>query len=203
MRWTIEPAPEGLLSGGFMNVLNLSVVKALVPLLASFSLVGCGDNNPLSASNRTEVSEINASDSSIQKGSGAVVKVNFIFDSDQVFLNKEDVNLVIRLDPGLAYREESCELSGFGSRDRDVDPDVVQCPDGASFLVFDLGRSQLDDAEVFGAPSSAQMKFTVDGVSETDVASIEARADEGEIPFECADDFRSDEQEFVRVEVNS
>ncbi len=184
-----------------MFVFNPSVIGSVVCALMLGSSIGCGDNNPLNPTNRTEVTEIIAQDSSITRGDGSVVKVNFIFDSNRVFLNKKDVNLVVRLARGLAYREESGELSGFGSRDRDVDPHVVECPEGASFLVFDLGRSELDDAEVVGAPSSAQLKFTADGVTETSVASIEARADEGEIHFDCGDEFKSDEQEFVSVEI--
>jgi hypothetical protein len=197
--------PRSVVYACFMKVFNPSAAKATASLLVGLSLplLGCGDNNPINPANRTEVSEISADDSSIQRGDGTVVRVNFIFNSSQVFLNREDVNLVIRLDPGLVYRNESGELSGFGSRDRDVDPSVIQCPDGASFLVFDLGRSQLDDAEVFGSPSSAQLKFTADGVNETKNAAIEARADEGEIPFDCAENFRSDEQEFVSVEARS
>jgi len=184
-----------------MYVFNPSVIGSVVCGLLLGSFIGCGDNNPLNPNNRTEVTEIIAQDSSITRGDGSVVKVNFIFDSNRVFLSKKDVHLVVRLTRGLAYREESAELSGFGSRDRDVDPQVVECPDRASFLVFDLGRSELDDAEVVGAPSSAQLKFTADGVLETSVALIEARADEGEIHFDCSDEFKSDEQEFVSVEI--
>jgi hypothetical protein len=186
-----------------MSVFCSSTVRFIACVLMVSPLVGCGDNNPLSPANRTEVSEISADDSSIMRGDGSVVRVNFIFDSHRVFLSRKDVNLVVRLAPALGYRAESGELSGFGSRDRDVDPQIVQCPDGASFLVFDLGRSELDDAEVVGAPTSAQLKFTADGLIETPVAAIEARADEGDIPFDCADDFRSDEQEFVSVELRS
>jgi hypothetical protein len=188
------------LKGGFMN-LSISCFPRGVPLIVLFVLaIGCGDNNPLNPSNRTEVTEISAGDSSVGVGEGTVVKVNFIFDNDRVFLNGKDINLVARLDHGIEYREESAELSGIGGRDRDVDPRVSKCPNGESFLVFNLGRSELDDAEIVGIPTSAQLKFTVDGVSVHSVSSIEARADEGEIPFDCADNFRSDEQEFISVE---
>lgn len=168
--------------------------------LGSIGLLGCAEDDDFDGTGVTEVVEIAAEDSSIPLGGGTVIRVNFLFDENEVLDDGGEVMLVVRLPRQLSYRDESAEIDKSGSRDRDVDPTVRQCPNGESYLVFKLGESQLEGAESPFDGGDATLKLTVDGEKRGDMVSIEAAADESTVPYSCSREFLFDEQEIISVE---
>jgi hypothetical protein len=162
--------------------------------------IGCSDDNSFDGGGVTEVVEIAAENSSIPLGEGTVIRINFLFDEFDVFDDGGQVNLVVKLPRQLSYLDESAEIDRSGSRDRDVDPRVRQCPNGDTFLLFELGESQLEGAENPFDGGDAQLKLTVNGEKRGDMISIEAAADESSVPFSCSRDFLFDERGIVSVE---
>jgi len=168
--------------------------------LVAVGVVGCANDDDFDGGGVTEVVEITAEDSSISLGGGGVLRINFLFDENDVLNDGGQVNLIVKLPRQLSYRDDSAEIDKSGSRDRDVDPRVRPCQDGATFLVFQLGESQLEGAQPPGFGGDAQLKFTVDGEKRGQAISIEAAADENAVQFSCTRDFVFDEQEIVSVE---
>lgn len=169
-------------------------------IVCALSLVACSDDDEFSGGGVTEVVEIASDDSSIPLGDGAVVRFNFSFDQNDVFFDNGDVNLVVKLPRQLSYRDNSAEIDRVGGRDKDTDPRVRLCPDGESYLSFSFDESDLNDADVPFDGGDATLKLTLNGERRGAFVAIEAAADDGIVPFGCAQNFIPDEQEIVSVE---
>jgi hypothetical protein len=168
--------------------------------LSALCFAGCADDNEFDGGGVTEVVEIAAENSSIALGESTVIRINFLFDEFDVLDDGGQVNLVVKLPRQLSYLDDSAEIDKPGSRDRDVDPRVRACPNGDSFLVFELGESQLEGAEPPFDGGDAQLKFTVNGEKRGEMVGIEAAADESTVAYSCSREFLFDEQEIVSVE---
>jgi hypothetical protein len=168
--------------------------------VCTLGILGCAEDDDFDGGGITQVVEIVADNSSIPLGEGSVIRVNFLFDEFDVLDDGGQVNLVVKLPRQLSYLDNSAEIDKPGSRDRDVDPRVRKCPNGDSYLLFDLGESQLEGAESPYDGGDAQLKFTVDGERRGEMISIQAAADESAVPYSCSREFLFDEQEIVSVE---
>lgn len=182
--------------------MNIMGRYLLLGLCAAISLAGCAEDDDYIADGATEVIEITAEDSTVPVGGGAVIGVTFSFDQYDIFRDDGVVNLVVRLPRQLGYRNNSAEIDGPGSRDKDVDPRARRCSDGSTYLSFNLDEGDLDDANVpvDVAGGGAQLRMTVNGVLPGKFVTIEAAADNGDVLFSCGEDFDFDEQEIVSVE---
>jgi hypothetical protein len=186
------------LDSGVLRMWSLAL--RLVIGVLSASILGCGSNQNLSGSGATEVIEIQSNDSTIPLGGGSVIKFNFSFDHNEVFTDDGKVYLVVKLPPQLAYRDNSAELDRLGSHDRDEDPSIKTCSSGESFLAWTFDQSDLRDSADPLDGGDAQLKLTVEGTLVGEFVTIEAAADDGMVRYECAREFRSDEEEVIRVE---
>jgi hypothetical protein len=180
-----------------MRSLSRIVVASLV---VASGVVGCAEDDENYGEGTTEVVEISAQDSTIPAGGATILKVNFSYDQNAVFYDDEEVTLVIKLPRQLAYRDNSAEIDGPGSRDKDEDPVIKKCTNGESFLAFTFNENDLDDAQPPSDGADAQLKLTVDAVSTGQYVPVEARADEDTVLYSCAQIFNYDEQDILTVE---
>ncbi len=170
--------------------------------LGAVALLGCttdeDDNNDSNSS--TQITEIDADDSTILLGEGTVVRFNFLFDEEDVFDDDGRVELVVKLPNELVYRSGSAEIDGFSTQDDEgVTPEILRCNGGISYLVFDLDRYDLDEASPPSDDADAQLTMTIDGRLTGDNLSIEARADEESVSYGCDESFYPDEVQEVSV----
>jgi hypothetical protein len=163
-------------------------------------LVACSGNNTYSGGGSTQVVEMRVDNSTILVGEGTVAKINFTFNQNDVLFGGGRVNLVVRVPPQLTYRDDSAEINLPGSKDRNEDPKVTQCPGGETFLVFKFTKSDLENLNLPVDSSDTQLKLTVDGVRVGEDLSIQAAADEGAVSYGCGKDFAFDEEQLLTVE---
>jgi hypothetical protein len=162
--------------------------------------VGCAEDDDYFGEGTTEVVEISSQDSTIPNGGATILKVNFSYDQNAVFYDDEEVVLVIKLPRQLSYRDNSAEIDGPGSRDKDEDPLIKRCANGESYLAFTFNENDLDDAQPPLDGAEAQLKLTVDAVATGQYVPVEARADEDTVLYSCAQIFNYDEQDILSVE---
>lgn len=170
--------------------------------LAPIFAAGCGSgNDPIfGGGGATNVDEIQAEDGVIGVGEGSVVRFDFSFDSSQVLSNDGNVQLVVRLPRGLRFRVDSAEIDGFGSDDKSVGAQVLECREtGESYLLFDMDRFDLRNAQSPGSGSDARLTLTVDGTKQSSTLVVEAKADNDRVAFGCDQTFIPDEQEVIAV----
>jgi hypothetical protein len=168
-------------------------------VLSALFFGGCAEDDSRFEGGVSEVVEIDSEDSVVPLGGGSVVRVNFLFDQNDVFSGDGSVSLVLKFPRQLSYRDNSAEIDQGGSRDRDVDPLVRRCVNGDTYLVFTLGESQLEGANPPFDGGDAQLKLTLDGEREGTMIPIQGAADDDFVPFGCGKEFDFDEQELVDV----
>ncbi len=162
--------------------------------------IGCSQDNEYFGDGTTEVVEISSEDSTIPDGGATILKFNFSYDQNSVFNDNGEINLVVRLPRQLTYRDNSAEIDGPGSRDKDEDPVVRRCANGQSYLAFTFNKNDLDEAQPPSDGADAQLKMTVDAVAPGQYVPVEARADEDTVLYSCAQVFNYDEQNILTVE---
>jgi hypothetical protein len=170
-------------------------------LAALVFTVGCGSgNDPIfGGGEATNVDEIQAEDGVIGVGEGTVVRFDFSFDTNEVLSDDGDVQLVVRLPRGLRFRPDSAEIDGFGSDDKSVGAQVLECRDsGESYLLFNMDRFDLRNAQSPGN-SDARLTLTVDGTKRSSSLVVEAKADDNRVAYGCDLTFIPDEQEVIAV----
>ncbi len=180
-----------------MRFISRIIVSSVV---VASGVVGCAEDDDLYGEGTTEVVEISAEDSTIPEGGATILKVNFSYDQNAVFYDDGEVTLVIKLPRQLTYRDNSAEIDGPGSRDKDEDPIIKRCSNGESFLAFTFNENDLDDAQPPTDGADAQLKLTVDAVVSGQYVPVEARADEDTVLYSCAQIFNYDEQDILTVE---
>ena len=164
---------------------------------------GCGsesdDDDDDDFFNDAEVTDVVVQDPVIEKGEGTVVAVEFAFDRNRVFNDGDSIKVVAKLPPGVIYREGTAEVDGIDGNDDKVGPQFASCPDTDElFLIFDLDEFDLDEATNPPGDGDAVVTFTVDGVAETEFATIDATAGNDLPPFSCGQ-FFGDESAQITV----
>ncbi len=177
----------------------LFTVSLTIVSIASISGSGCANTTDYSGSGVTQVVEIDSNDSTIELGDGSVFKIDFVFDQNEVFLDDGKVTVVVKFPRELAYRSSSAEINEPGSRDKGVDPTILRCSNGDTYLTFILDDNDLNQAYMPSDGSDAQLKMTLDGRRAGNVVIVEAKADDGTVLFGCDQEFDPDEQEVVTV----
>ncbi|MCC6952540.1 MAG: hypothetical protein IT290_00330 [Deltaproteobacteria bacterium] len=143
------------------------------------------------------VTRVRIDDRTLSVGEGTVVAVDFEFDRQDIFIDDDNVVVVVRLPGQLRYRDDTSEIDGVGSDDG-VGARVTECA-GETYLEYDLDRFDLDDAANPDGSADARLTLTVDAVSPGASVEIEAVAEENGVPYSCGAAFLSDESEFVSV----
>ncbi len=177
-----------------MSILRNCLILFFVCLLA-----GCGgDDDDSFVGFPIQVTKMDLGDETLRVGDGTVLFTEFSFDFDDIFFFGDHVALAVRLPNGVAYRSGTAEIDGAGGDIR-VTPRVVSCGSGVQFLEFDLDADALDGASDPGGDSDAQLKLTVDAVSNVGNVSLEARAERDRVLFSCSEDFLADDSVFLTV----
>ena len=181
-----------------MRLVQFSLVPfRLLPLsLLLFLSTGCdtsGDNDFFDA----EVTDLDVHDEAIHLGEGTVVRAAFGFDNRAVFEDHDNVALVVKLPAGLSYREGTAELHNE-TGDDSIGAQITQCPDGTTFLLFDMDRHDLNDLEDPSGDALGDLTLTVDG-NFTGPWLIEARARQDVVFFGCNQVFNNDASVYLTV----
>ena len=154
--------------------------------------IGCDndDNDNNNDASDSTVVEVAVEDSIISVGQASVVRVNFSFDGDEVLQHGQNVALVVHLPNGVVFLPESGDLDVPVGDDDAVGAEVVTCPAGDSYVVFNLDGGDLDVVENPGGNADARLTFTVTALAVvSDI--IEARADNLAV-FACGTDFMAE-----------
>ena len=126
----------------------------------------------------------------------------FSFDEFDVFGNDDNVALVVRLPRELRFRPGTSEIQEVGE-DEEVVPQIINCPEGEQYLLFDLDDDDLSGAENPSGEAAAELTFTVDAVGRApNGAVIEANASksfDGSALFACPVNFDSEESEVIVI----
>lgn len=173
---------------------SLSLLASVVYLLA----VGCTDSTNTDGSGVTQVVSIESDQDQIAVGEESVFYIDFDFDENEVYFEGGAVNLVVRLPAALSYLMYSAEVNEYGSADNSVDPYIVRCGNGSSYLVFSLDDNDLDEA-YSPNDAEAQLKMTLVGRRPGYQVMVQATADDGLVQFGCEEEFVADESEAVIV----
>lgn len=156
-------------------------------ILAVPFLIGCGgDDDDDDFGTNANIVELTVDPSVVVPGQGSVVHAKFSFSSSDALDANDDVELVIALPPQLAYRPGTAEIQR-PIDDNDINPSQeLVCADGSSFLRFNLGRSELIDAENPSGDGDAELTLTVDVRAGAGATTIAATASDDAIGFSCA-----------------
>lgn len=181
---------------GYMKRYSALLLHSLLALLAA-SCGGSGGGNP---SGVTDVQEITSDDSVVPQGGGTVFRVDFSIDENDIFNTDDSMYVVLFLPRQLAYRAGLAEIDGYTTQQDDsVEPAVLRCADGGTYLAFTFDRYGLDNAEPPSDDSDAQLKLTLNGVIVGNNVVVDAAADDSPVPFSCAQGLIPDAQEVVSV----
>ena len=170
-------------------------MKRLTYFLATFcialSTTGCTDNTDTNGNGNTEIISISSSLDQIAVGEGAIFYFDFDFDENEVYFDGGVVNIVVRVPPELSYLLYSAEIDENGSNDNSVNPYVLTCGDGSSYLAFSLDDNDLDEA-YSPDDSEAQLKLTLTGRRKGTFALVQAVATDTAFTFGCNQPFTAD-----------
>lgn len=171
-------------------------IRWLTLIALTFLSLGCttgGDDDFFDA----EVLDLDLQDDVLTKGDGTVLSTYFTFDTHGVFEEGEHVVLVVKLPPGLSYRDDTAEIDNDGGDDK-VGAQITKCANGDTYLTFDMDDHDLDNLQDPPGDASAKITLTVDG-NATGARLIEARARRDTVFFSCSQEFLEDQQIYLTV----
>ena len=182
----------------------MAIKKVLSPALPFFSLLFCltamsgCDTSSNSDAFDAEVTKLEVDKNVIDLGDGTVVTAGFTFDTDSVFRDGENVIMVVQLPAGLSYRHGTAEIDDEIG-DQDIDPEVIECPSGESYLSFNMNDNDLDDLNDPSGEAIGNLMFTVDG-NAVGPWLIQARARQEVVFYGCNQAFNSDASVYLTVQ---
>lgn len=169
--------------------------RPLIGLLVLWLCSCGGSDGSLSGSYRVNDVNILANDIEI----GESVRVEVFFETKTEFDGSPDgIDVVVRISPSLRFIPGSARIYDDTTDETDSrDPDgIVECPDGATFLIFNFEDDDLEDRSIAGAADFG-LRFEAEGIRRNTGAVVSAAAAENQ-EFSCSD-FASEEQEVVEV----
>ncbi len=174
-------------------ITSVSFTIALLLFLGS-----CGGSSSLSLNGKYEVQDVNLLADDIDVGED--VRVEVFFETKTEFDgNPDGVEVVVRLPVQLQYLTGSSEIYDGTTRETDgrTPDNVISCPDGSSFIVYQFSDSDLEDRGL-GSRSDYGFRFNVVGVSKVAAAFVRASAGES-VEYSCGEPFSFEEEEAVEV----
>ncbi len=166
--------------------------------MAIGTLVGCGgDSND---GDDVSVAEISSTSQVVGLRGGVVLAVDITYDASRV-TGDESFNAVLRLPEALRFRANSAEIDGFTTvDDSGKTPVVTTCASGEQFLAFDFSRTDLLRAANPSGNGDMRLNLTVDGITRSNSAEIEATAQEQRPAFGCSEPFNADQRLVLQVQ---
>lgn len=174
-----------------MNVFRTSLMTFLA-LISSASLIACGSNDDGDSTHSSRVVSLNADRNPVTAAEGSIVSVDFSFSSDEVFDDGQNVVVVVHIPQELTFREGTSEVDSSTGEDRDVGPQGFNCGALGTYFLFDLDSDDLALADNPSGDADGRLKFTVDTVSATPTAQIQAIARNNTVGFSCESGFTPD-----------
>ena len=169
----------------------------LVGLLVLATMVGCGSG---SDGDDVSVVDISADSHVLSVGGGVVLAVDITFDSNRV-TGGDNFYAVVRLPSSLRLRESSAEIDGFTSEDdNSKSPIITNCNEGEQYLAFEFSHSDLLRAANPTGDADMRLNLTVDGITSTASAFVDATAEEALPPFSCGNVFVADQNEELQIQ---
>ncbi len=160
-------------------------LNIITSFLLVCGIVACGNDNDEESDGGAVTNSVSLENSILRVGAGTVTSVLFSFSSDDVFDDDRRVELVVHLPAILAYRGGTAEIKR-PIDDRDINPsNIVTCSGGDTFLVFDLGETELVDADNPGGDPDAELRLTVDAVA-VGSSTVGVAAHNDNVIFSCA-----------------
>lgn len=170
--------------------------------VTALTLAGCGggndDDDDEFFGESAAVVDIGVDDGNIRVGDSTITRVGITFSDDEVFNDRRSVVVVAAVGPGLRFREGTAEVQG-NAGDEQIGTRVSRCPDGTSFLEFEVDDDDLSFADNPSGDADAEITFTLDAVSLEGLVNIEARASYDSIFYNCDDRFLADRSTFVNI----
>ena len=113
----------------------------------------------------------------------------------------ERVVIVVRTPPGVSYQEESSAIQ-TESGTQGVSAFASPCGDGGSLFTYDLGSAQLENAKDPDglADADARLVLSLEGVSNTAAASIQASAADNALEASCGGGFDAESEVVIAVQ---
>src|SRR5690606_26431360 len=108
--------------------------------------------------------------------------------------------LVIKLPAGAVYQADS---TGIVTEDSSTTatPNVLNCPEGESYVAFDLGATELKSSIDPDGRQDADFELVigVDGISATGVNILSAGASDNSMSYACGQDFGEEASTSITV----
>ncbi len=175
------------------------LIKKLFVTTTLITACACGGGSDSAFSGGANVVKISMRDSSLSRGDGTVVSVDFAYDADTLY-EGEDLVLVVKLPKEVEYRDGTAEVDGVVEDDK-VGIQILNCAEsGESYIVFDLDKNDLDTADDPSGDADARVKFTIDTKAATLHSFIGARSEFKGVFFSCSQVFISDSQTTFSIE---
>lgn len=176
--------------------------KLILILLVSFIFAcGGGDGVDFGSSGRNEVSDVDIRAKSIEVGETVRADIYFDVETEVGGEPDQDVELIIMLEDGLDFVEESSRIYDDGfSRSRARTPDKVdRCDGGEVYIFYKLDKNELQFAGVDQNGGTQGVRIEVLG-TKSGMPAIRASVGSRE-SYECGDTaFSGEESEEVNVE---
>lgn len=167
-------------------------------LLAGLSACGSDDDDEDDGGSR--VTSVNLDDNPISLGGETVLYTEFSFSSDDIFDDDQNVFVVVKLPNTVRYKAGTTEIDRPTGEDHGVDPRVTSCPNGETFLAFDLDEDDLASAANPDGDADARLNMVLVGTQLSLAATIEAAARNNNILYGCDQPFFSDAVTTIRIQ---
>lgn len=133
-------------------------------------------------------------------GETSLLRVNVTYAERRVLEKGEKVALVIKLPKGAVYQGDS---TGIVTEDSSTtaSPDILSCPDGESYVAYDLGAKQLVSSIDPDGREDADFELVigVDGIEPTGLNILSAGAADNSLAYACGQNFGEEASTSITV----
>lgn len=176
----------------------MASIKVSTFLILIVSLLSCGGSSDSSLSGTYSVEDVNILADNIEVGEEVRVEV-FFETKTEGDGTPDGVDVVIRVPSELDLVLGSSELydNSTGDSDRFTPHNIVNCPTGETYIVYNFSDFDLDDHEL-GGFGKFGLKFQVRGRTPTPQTLVGAVAGSNE-RFNCGDFLDAEQNEAVEI----
>ncbi len=133
-------------------------------------------------------------------GDTALLRVDVTYAERRVLEGGERVVLVIKLPAGAIYQADSTGIVTENSSTT-ASPDILTCPDGESYVAYDLGSDELKSSIDPDGRQDADFELVmgVDGMSPTGLNILSAGAADNSLSYGCGKNFGEEASTSITV----